>query len=108
MGTIANQVRIFIVVGQPERQCESQCTTHDDGHLLCCNASKQMVILRCIDVENLFRAKVVFPFEDWMLCCPPQSRVDIWRYGLMGVEQLDSIKAEDLLLPAELSTPVGG
>ena len=72
------------------------------------NASNQMVILRCIGPQDFFQEKVVFPFEEWLFSCPPQSRVDIWRYGLMGVEQLDSIKAEDLLLPAELSTPVGG
>ena len=72
------------------------------------NASNQMVILRCIGPEAFFQEKVIFPFDEWLFSCPPQSRVDIWSHGLMGVEQLDSIKAEDLLLPAELSTPVGG
>ena len=72
------------------------------------NASNQMVILRCIGPEAFFQEKVVFPFEDWLISCPPQSRVDIWSHGLTGVEQLDSIKAEDLLLPAELAVPVGG
>jgi hypothetical protein len=72
------------------------------------NASNQMVILRCIGPEAFFQEKVVFPFEEWLFSCPPQSRVDIWSHGLMGVEQLDSINAEDLLLPAEVAVPVGG
>ncbi|MFT7658787.1 MAG: hypothetical protein ACI90Z_002483 [Cyanobium sp.] len=72
------------------------------------NASNQIVILRCIGPEAFFQEKVVFPFEEWLFSCPPQSRVDIWSHGLMGVEQLDSINAEDLLLPAEVAVPVGG
>jgi hypothetical protein len=72
------------------------------------NASNQMVILRCIGPEAFFQEKVIFPFEEWLFSCPPQSRVDIWSHGLMGVEQLDSINAEDLLLPAEVAVPVGG
>jgi hypothetical protein len=71
------------------------------------NASKQMVISHCIDVEDLSQAKVVFPFEDWLFCCPPLSRIDIWRYGLTGAERLDSTHAEDLLLPAEVMA-IGG
>jgi hypothetical protein len=71
------------------------------------NASNQMVILRCIGPESFFLEKVVFPFEKWLFCCPPQSRIDIWSHGLVGAEQLDSIKAQDLLLPAELAAPVG-
>ena len=72
------------------------------------NASNQTVILRCIGPEAFFQEKVIFPFEEWLFSCPPQSRVDIWSHGLMGVEQLDSINAEDLLLPAEVAVPVGG
>ena len=72
------------------------------------NTSNQMVILRCIGPEAFFQEKVIFPFEEWLFSCPPQSRVDIWSHGLTGVEQLDSINAEDLLLPAELAVPVGG
>ena len=72
------------------------------------NTSNQMVILRCIGPEAFFQEKVIFPFEEWLFSCPPQSRVDIWSHGLMGVEQLDSINAEDLLLPAEVAVPVGG
>ena len=72
------------------------------------NASNQMVILRCIGPEAFFQEKVIFPFEEWLFSCPPQSRVDIWSHGLMGVEQLDSINAEDLLLPAEVAVTVGG
>ena len=72
------------------------------------NASNQMVILRCIGPEAFFQEKVIFPFEEWLFSCPPQSRVYIWSHGLMGVEQLDSINAEDLLLPAEVAVPVGG
>ena len=72
------------------------------------NASNQMVILRCIGPEAFFQEKVIFTFEEWLFSCPPQSRVDIWSHGLMGVEQLDSINAEDLLLPAEVAVPVGG
>jgi len=47
--------------------------------------------------------KVVFPFEECLFRCPPQSRVDIWTHGLTGAEQLDSINAQELLLPAELA-----
>jgi hypothetical protein len=72
------------------------------------NTSSQMVILRCIGPEDFFQEKVVFPFEEWLFHCPPQSRVDIWSHGLMGAEQLDSINAQDLLLPAELAVPVRG
>ena len=71
------------------------------------NTSNQMVILRCIGPEAFFQEKVIFPFEEWLFSCPPQSRVDIWSHVLTGVEQLDSINAEDLLLPAELAVPVG-
>jgi hypothetical protein len=46
---------------------------------------------------------VVFPFEECLFRCPPQSRVDIWTHGLTGAEQLDSINAQELLLPAELA-----
>lgn len=35
------------------------------------------------------------------------NQVDIWSHGLMGAEQLDSINAQDLLLPAELDVPMG-
>ena len=72
------------------------------------NSSNQMVILRCIGPEDFFQEKVVFPFEDWLFRCPPHSRVEIWSHGLMGAEQLDSIHAQDMLLPAELAVPVGG
>jgi hypothetical protein len=72
------------------------------------NVSNRIVILRCIGPESFFHEKVVFPFEDWLFSCPPQSRVDIWSHGLMGVEQVDSINAEDLLLPVERAVPVGG
>ncbi|MCH9714900.1 MAG: DUF1830 domain-containing protein [Cyanobacteria bacterium] len=72
------------------------------------NVSNRIVILRCIGPESFFHEKVVFPFEDWLFSCPPQSRVDIWSHGLMGVEQLDSINAEELLLPDERAVPVGG
>jgi hypothetical protein len=57
---------------------------------------------------GFFQEKVVFPFEDWLFHFLPQSRVDIWSHGLTGAEQLDSINAEYLLLPAELAAPVGG
>ena len=39
--------------------------------------------------------------------CPHLGTVEIWSHGLIGAEQLDSIKAQDLLL-AELAVPVGG
>ena len=78
------------------------------GTCLYHNASSQMVILRCIGPEAFFQEKVVFPFEEWLFRCPPQSRVDIWSHGLMGAEQLDSICAQDLLLQTELAVPVGG
>lgn len=78
------------------------------GTCLYRNTSSQMVILRCIGPETFFQEKVVFPFEDWLFRCPPHSRVDIWTHGLTGAKQLDSINAEDLLLPAEVVTPGGG
>ena len=65
------------------------------------NTSNQMMILHCIGPEAFFPEKVVIPFEDWLFRCPPHSRV-IWTHGLKGAEQLDSINAEDLLLPAEV------
>jgi hypothetical protein len=71
------------------------------------NTSNQMVILRCIVPEAFFQEKVVFPFEEWLFRCPPQSHVDIWSHGLMGAERLDSINAQDLLL-AKVVSPVGG
>jgi hypothetical protein len=78
------------------------------GTCLYRNTSNQMVILRCIGPEAFFQEKVVFPFEDWLFRCPPHSRVDIWTHGLTGAEQLDSINAEDLRLPAEVVTDEGG
>jgi hypothetical protein len=72
------------------------------------NANNQMVILRCIGPEAFFQEKVVFPFEDRLFRCPPQSRVDIWSHGLTGAEQVDSIHVQDLLLSAEIAVPVGG
>jgi len=72
------------------------------------NASKQMVILRCIGPEAFFQEKVAFPFEAWLFRCPPQSRVEVWSHGLMGAEQLDSINAQGPLLPGEVAVPVGG
>lgn len=42
-----------------------------------------------------------------MFRCSPQSRVEIWSHGPMGAEQLDSIYAEDLLLPAEVMATCG-
>jgi len=77
------------------------------GTCLFHNASSQMLILPCIGPEAFFQEKVVFPFEEWLFCCPPRSRVDIWSHGLMGAEQLDSIQVQDLLLPAELVASVG-
>lgn len=69
------------------------------------NTSSQMVILRCIGPEVFFQEKVVFPFEDWLFHCPPQSRVDVWTHGITGAEKLDSINSDDLLLPADAVTP---
>ena len=70
------------------------------------NASNQMVILRCIGPNTFFQEKVVFPLEDWLFDCPPESRVDIWSHGLTGVELLDSIFADDLQIADELvATP---
>ena len=76
----------------------------------CCyrNTSHQLMILRCIGPEAFFQEKVVFPFEDWLFRCPQHSRVDIWTRGLTGAEQIDSINAEDLRLPAEDVTTGGG
>ncbi|MEB3264086.1 MAG: DUF1830 domain-containing protein [Synechococcus sp.] len=71
------------------------------------NRSNQMVILRCIGSAAFFHEKVLFPFEYWLFRCPSNSRVDIWTHGLTGVEQLDSINAHDLLLPAKTVTPEG-
>lgn len=71
------------------------------------NASNQMEILRCIAPEAFFQEKVVFPFEERLFHCPPQSRIEIWSHGLMGAEQHDSIHGQDLLLSAELAVPVG-
>lgn len=48
------------------------------------NTSSQIVILRCIGPEAFFLEKVVFPFEDWLFRCPPESRVDIWCHGPTG------------------------
>jgi hypothetical protein len=62
------------------------------------NTSNPMVILRCIGPETFFQEKVAFLFEDWLFRCRPHSRVNIWRYGLTGAEQLDSIDAQDLRL----------
>jgi len=65
------------------------------------NVSSRMVILRCVGPEAFFHEKVLFPFEDWLFECPTQSRVDIWSHGLGGAEQVESISAEDLLLPPD-------
>jgi len=78
------------------------------GTCLFHNTSNRMVILRCIGPEAFFQEKVIFPFEDWLFRCPPQSRVDIWTHGPTGAEQLDSINSEDLLLPAEVVAPAWG
>jgi hypothetical protein len=72
------------------------------------NANNQMVILRCIGPEAFFLAKVVFPLEDRMFRCPPHSCADIWSHWFTGAKQLDSIHAEDLLLPAEAMATGGG
>ena len=71
------------------------------------NASNQMVILRCIGPNTFFQEKVVFPLEDWLFDCPPESRVDIWSHGLTGVEFLDSISADDLPIADELVATAG-
>lgn len=70
------------------------------------NDLEQMVILRCIGPNAFFQEKVVFPLEDWLFDCPPESRVDIWSHGLTGVELLDSISADDLQIAGDLvATP---
>lgn len=78
------------------------------GTCLYHNTSNQMFILRCIGLEAYFQEKLIFLFEDWLFCCPLYSRVDIWTHGLAGAEQLDSINAEELLLPAEVVPPGEG
>jgi hypothetical protein len=43
-----------------------------------------------------------------MFRCPPHSCADIWSHWFTGAKQLDSIHAEDLLLPAEAMATGGG
>jgi hypothetical protein len=71
------------------------------------NYCDRMVILRCIGPNTFFQEKVVFPLEDWLFDCPPESRVDIWSHGLTGVKLLDSISADDLQIADELVAPPG-
>jgi hypothetical protein len=64
------------------------------------NARNQMVILRCVGADAFFQEKVIFPFEDWLFSCPPETRIDIWTHGIGGAELLDTMPAEDLPGPA--------
>lgn len=64
------------------------------------NARNQIVILRCVGADAFFQEKVIFPFEDWLFSCPPETRIDIWTHGIGGAELLDSMPAEHLQGPA--------
>ena len=64
------------------------------------NARNQMVILRCVGANAFFQEKVIFPFEEWLFSCPPETRIDIWTHAIGGAELLDSMPAEDLQGPA--------
>jgi len=64
------------------------------------NARNQMVILRCVGANAFFQEKVIFPFEEWLFSCPPETRIDIWTHAIGGAELLDSMPADDLLGPA--------
>jgi len=65
------------------------------------NERPQLVILRCLGAGGFFLEKVIFPFESWNFDCPPHSRVEIWTYGMAGVELLDAINAEELRLVSQ-------
>jgi hypothetical protein len=60
------------------------------------NTSTKMVILRCVGPDSFFREKVMLPLEQFVWSCPAESRVDLWRYGLGGVELLDSFEVGEL------------
>jgi hypothetical protein len=55
-----------------------------------------MVIVRCVGPNAFFLEKVLFPFEELLFACPPNSRVDIWTHGTNGAELVDSMSAVDL------------
>jgi len=59
-----------------------------------------MVIIRCVGAGAFFQEKVIFPFEDWLFSCPPETRIDIWTHGIGGAELLESMPAEGLPGPA--------
>ena len=48
------------------------------------------------------------PFGDWQFCCPSQRWIDIWTYGNIRAELLDSIQADDLNMSVEDDIPERG
>jgi hypothetical protein len=71
------------------------------------NVRPRLIILRCIGSCNFFLEKVILPWEDWCFDAPPGSRVEIWSYGLTGVELLDSSEPEALALPVQNDPEAG-
>ena len=62
------------------------------------NDCLQLVILRCINSDDFYIEKVIFPWEDWCFESPPDSRVEIWSHGQGGVELLHILYARELLV----------
>lgn len=63
------------------------------------NEHPQLIILRCIGSCDFFLEKVIFPWESWCFDSPPDSRVEIWTYGVSGVELCDAMSTELLREP---------
>lgn len=63
------------------------------------NLSPRLIILRCIGSQHFFLEKVIFPWEDCCFLSPPFARVELWSYGMAGVELLDAMDAEELQQP---------
>ncbi len=80
----------------------------DDGHLPLSQHQQSDGDPALYRPGGLLPGEVDLPIRGLAFCCPLYSRVDIWTHGLTGAEQLDSISAEELLLPAEVVPPGGG
>ena len=77
-------------------QNSSTCSCHYHNDCL------QLAILRCIDSDDCYLEKVIFPWEDSCFESKPDSRVEICSYGQGGVELLHILYARDLVVSGSI------
>ncbi len=59
------------------------------------NETDRMVVLRCIDKDNFFFERVIYPFEDIAFLAPEDSNLEIWGKGLYGAILEERIRLND-------------